>query len=293
MRNLPYFIVDVFAEQKYAGNQLAVFTDAGNLDEKEMQQIALEINYAETTFILSKEKVNGGYDVRIFTPAEEVPFAGHPTIGTAFVINHVFENNSAKKIMLNLKGGQIPVEPIEGYYWMRQNNPKFGNNYDIIYTKDLLDLNSDDFDENYPITDVSTGLPFMIVPLKNLDAVKRASVDLKRFQSHFTNNENAARAVLVFSPETYHSSNDINCRMFAEEYGVVEDAATGSANGCLLSWFLKNNYFNKNEISVSVEQGYEMNRPSLLLHKGKKIDEENFEINIGGKIQMVAEGKWY
>lgn len=292
-RNLPYYIVDVFAENRYAGNQLAVFTKPKGLSDEEMQKIALEINYAETTFILSDQQENGGYEVRIFTPMEEVPFAGHPTLGTAFIINNFSNPTPQEKVALNLKVGQIPVKVAGPNYWMKQINPIFGASFSIKMMMEVLGLEEEDFYLGYPIEEVSTGLPFLIVPLKSLAAVKKAQVNRPAWQQHLRENQPMAKMIMIFSPETYKAENDLNCRMFGEELGVVEDAATGSANGCLLGYLLKNNYFGKKSIDISVEQGYEMMRPSLLLHSGSKVDEQTFDINIGGQVQLVAEGLWY
>jgi len=128
---MEFYILDVFAEEKYAGNQLAVVRDAATLSDKAMQRIAKEMNYSETTFILSDDPRDGGYDVRIFTPREEVPFAGHPTLGTAFVVRNEIASQAAETVVLNLKVGQIPVTfgrggDDEGMLWMRQNEPVFG-----------------------------------------------------------------------------------------------------------------------------------------------------------------------
>ena len=109
MEKLTFYILDVFAEEKYAGNQLAVVRDAGGLSDAEMQKIAKEMNYSETTFILSEQPRGGAYDVRIFTPEIEVPFAGHPTLGTAFVIQQEIVGEPVEVVNLNLKVGQIPV----------------------------------------------------------------------------------------------------------------------------------------------------------------------------------------
>src|SRR4051794_15153338 len=128
VKKIHYSIVDVFAEEKYTGNPLAVFKNAGNISDLEMQQIAKEMNYSETTFILSDSKNDGGYDVRIFTPNEEIPFAGHPTLGTAYIIQNEVLKESVENLMLNFKGGQILVSfnKQEEVLWMRQNKPTFG-----------------------------------------------------------------------------------------------------------------------------------------------------------------------
>jgi len=135
MEKLTFYIVDVFAEEKYAGNQLAVVRDAAVLSNSQMQQIAKEMNYSETTFILSEELREGGYDVRIFTPGAEVPFAGHPTLGTAYVIRQEIIKKPVETVNLNLKVGRIPVTfqdagEGEDILWMKQIEPTFGEVFD-------------------------------------------------------------------------------------------------------------------------------------------------------------------
>jgi len=289
---LPFYIVDVFAEEKYAGNQLAVLRHTKVLDTETMQKIAKETNFAETTFIHTDEKDEGGYHVRIFTPVAEMPFAGHPTLGTAYVIRQFIQEKKENTILLNLKVGQIPVQVKADYYWMRQINPVFGSVFSKNDVKEVLGIDATDIDGRFPIEEVSTGIPFLIVPMKQLSAVKKVKINLEKLRTHLNRKDSGALAIFVFCPETYHPQNDLNCRMFADELGVAEDAATGSANGCLLGYLLKNNYFGTDKINIQVEQGYEMNRPSLLKHSGKKVNETIYEINIGGKVQMIAQGDW-
>src|SRR3972149_8909191 len=169
MNKPTFYITDVFGNKKYSGNQLATFINCDTFDSTEMQKIAREINFAETTFITSLQKQNGGYNVRIFTPNYEVDFAGHPTLGTSFIINKYLENGKAHKIMLNLKVGQIPVEIKNEEYRMQQINPEFGNMLEINQLAGTLNLNPGDFNELFPIQEVSTGLPFIIVPLKKMN----------------------------------------------------------------------------------------------------------------------------
>ncbi len=126
MDTLTFYIVDVFGLKKFTGNQLAVFLDAGNLSTREMQLIAQEMNFSESTFILSREPINGGYDVRIFTPKSELPFAGHPTLGTAWVIREEILKKPITQLNLNLKVGQIPVTFQGEILWMKQGFPAFG-----------------------------------------------------------------------------------------------------------------------------------------------------------------------
>ena len=294
MRKCPFYIVDVFAEEKYAGNQLAVVRDAKALSDIEMQQIAKEMNFSETTFILSDQKRNGGYDVRIFTPKEELPFAGHPTLGTAYVIQHEIIREPVETIILNLKIGQIPVtlkysgEQID-ILWMKQMAATFGRIFEPEQISQVLGINKREMDDRFPIQEVSTGLPFIIIPLKTLDTLKQAKVIRDKYFDLIKDTQ--AKAMLIFCPETYDKENDLNIRVFADYYGVPEDPATGSANGCLAGYLVKYRYFGNDQIDIRVEQGYEIGRSSLLYlrakDKGEKID-----VSVGGKVVMIAKGEF-
>lgn len=289
----PFYIVDVFAQQKYAGNQLAVFTEAGNLSDAEMQQIAKEVNFSETTFIRSLEPRSGGYDVRIFTPAQELPFAGHPTLGTAYVLQKLL-GKPVETIVLNLAVGQIPVtlsyqngEP--EVLWMQQKPPTFGEKFPIDTVAPILNLKPDDIDPTFPIQEVSTGVPFFIVPLRTLEALKRAKVDRDRCLQWVESTE--AKCILIFSPEAYNPDSQLGVRMFADYLGIAEDPATGSANGCLAAYLAEYAYLGDQPVDVRVDQGYEIGRPSLLLLKASKKPEE-FQVAVGGNVILVARGEF-
>lgn len=286
MGNPTFYILDVFAEKKYAGNQLAVIRGAGNLSDEEMQSIAAEMNYSETTFILSEEEQNGGYNVRIFTPKEEVPFAGHPTLGTAYVIAQEIKAESVERIILNLKVGQIPVI-LGDVSWMRQPSPTFDNTFTASQLSRVLGIEDTDLDERFPIQEVSTGLPCIVAPLKSLEALKRCRVDRDAYYDLISTTQ--AKAILVFSPEPYDKA-DLSVRFFADYYGVPEDPATGSANGCLAGYLVEHRYFDTDSIDVHVEQGYEIRRPSLLYLRAEKTEGE-IGVSVGGKVQMVARGE--
>lgn len=294
MKKRTFYIVDVFAEKKYAGNQLAVFRDAKGLSDREMQRFANEMHYSETTFILSEEKRNGGYDVRIFTPEQEIPFAGHPTLGTAYVIQQEILKEQVEKVGLNLKVGQIPVtfnyrEKDIDILWMKQKNPTFGQAFDSSPISQVLSLDKEAIDHRFPIQEVSTGLPFNIVPLKTLDAVKQAKIDRDKYFELIKDTE--SKAILVFCPETYNKENNLNVRVFADYYGVPEDPATGSANGCLAGYLVKHRYFDKDRIDIRVEQGYEIGRPSLLFLKAEE-KKDTIDVLVGGKVIMIAKGEF-
>jgi trans-2,3-dihydro-3-hydroxyanthranilate isomerase len=294
MEKHTFYIVDVFAEHKYTGNQLGVFREAERLSGEQMQQFAKEMNYSETTFILSDEQRDRGYDVRIFTPEQELPFAGHPTLGTAFVIQQEIVKKPVEKVILNLGVGQIPVTfKYDGrqvdIMWMKQINPIFGSTFDLDTISQILNLDKKEIDERFPIQDVSTGVPFIITPLKTLDAVKRAKIDKGKYLELVKDTE--AKCIMVFCAQAYDKQNDLNARVFAEYYGVPEDPATGSANGCLAGYLIKHRYFGKDHIDIRVVQGYEIGRSSLLfLRAGEK--QENIDVFVGGRVQMVAKGEF-
>ncbi len=290
MSGHTFYIVDVFAEKKYAGNQLAVFRDASGISDQEMQAIAREINFSETTFILSDQENQGGYDVRIFTPKEEVPFAGHPTIGTAHILQEKILQGNTDKVVLNLNVGQIPVTfSQDGYAWMKQIQPGFGPTHQPGKMAKILGLDVSEIDERFPIQEVSTGLPFFIVPLKTIGTLKKTKVDKDRYFDLIKNTE--AKGILVFCPESHEPQNNISVRVFVEYFGVPEDPATGSGNGCLAGYLVKHRYFGTDNIDIRSEQGYEIGRPSLLLFKAEQRG-DNIDIWVGGRSVFVAQGEF-
>jgi len=293
MAKLVFYIIDVFAEEKFAGNQLAVYRNARALSGEAMQKIAKEMHFSETTFILSEKQRDAGYDVRIFSPEKEMPFAGHPALGTAFAIQQEIIKQRVDKVVLNLKVGQIPVSfNYKGNHpdtlFMKQVSPTFGQIVDPKTVSKILDLDVDDVDARFPVEEVSTGMPFLIVPLKTLDSVKRARTNRNEYFNLIKRLE--AKAILIFCRETYDEENDLNVRMFADYLGITEDPATGSGNGCLAGYLVKHRFFGKDRVDLRVEQGYEIGRPSLLLLKAENKFEE-IEVLVGGRTIMVAKGE--
>jgi trans-2,3-dihydro-3-hydroxyanthranilate isomerase len=290
MSKLSFYLVDVFAERKYAGNQLAVVDSGTALSSA--QEIANEMHFSETSFILSHKQRKGGFDVRIFTPSAEVPFAGHPTLGTAHIIRHFLIKKPVDNVLLNLKVGQIPVRfekagARQETVWMEQVPPTFGKIFSVPQLAQVLRLSVGDFDGRFPIQEVSTGLPFIIVPLKTLDAVKRARISM---DSLLELAKEAKAGILVFCPETYEKGNDLNVRVFVDLFGIPEDPATGSGNGCLAGYLSRYRYFGTDEVNARVEQGYEVRRRSLLLLKAED-RAGNIRVHVGGKVILVAAGK--
>jgi trans-2,3-dihydro-3-hydroxyanthranilate isomerase len=288
--NNPFYIVDVFAEKKYNGNQLAVFLQAESIPSEEMQHLAREMNFSETSFILSHVPRNGGYDVRIFTPGEEVPFAGHPTLGTAHVIRQVLLEGRADTVKLNLKVGQIPVRfDKDQNGWMTQIEPFFGTVHPRENLAPILNLAPDDIDDRFPVQEVSTGLPFFIVPLKNLSALQRARVNRDLYFPFIQGT--LAKGILVFCPGARNPLNDISVRVFVDCYGIPEDPATGSGNGCLAGYLIKHRFLGQPSLFLRVEQGYDMNRPALLKLRAEEEGKGAIRIQVGGQALTLARGE--
>lgn len=288
----PFYIVDVFAETKYAGNQLAVFRGVDGLSDADMQRFAKEMNYSETTFILSETPRHGGYDVRIFTPQAEIPFAGHPTLGTAYVIQREIMRAPVETLTLNLQVGQIPVAltyvgDATDILWMQQPAPTFGTTFEYRRIAQALSLDESALDHTHPIQEVSTGLPFIIVPVTTLDAVQRAKIAHDLYMQVIR--DTAAKAILIFCPETMTQGHDLHVRVFADYFGVPEDPATGSGNGCLAGYLVRYRYFASERIDVRVEQGYAIGRPSRLYLRAHETP-AGFDVRVGGKVVMVATG---
>jgi trans-2,3-dihydro-3-hydroxyanthranilate isomerase len=294
MTNIPFLILDVFATGKYTGNQLAVCLDARNLTDLQMQQIAREINFSETTFVTSTDPVNSGYNTRIFTPTTELPFAGHPTLGTAFAIQQEILKDAVERVNLNYQVGQIPVDLnyLDGevdILWMHQQQPKFYDAVDVESLAAVIGVNPIDIDSRYPIEPVTTGLPFIIVPVKTLAAVSQAKLNLDLYDR--TVKKLPAQAILIFCPETINPTRQLHVRVFTECFGIPEDPATGSANGCLAAYLAKYQYFGSTNLDITVEQGIEMGRASLLYLRAHYTP-TNCPVSIGGKVINIAKGEF-
>lgn len=284
--SMTFYVTDVFAEGPYAGNQLATLPNAASLSTEEMQKIARAFNFAETTFIVGGSLASG-YDVRIFTPMSELPFAGHPTLGTSYLIRHVLpetikEAGPVKTITLNLGVGSIPVEfGDDGVLWMTQKQPVFAETFKPGDVAQALGLSIDDIDENYPCQMVSTGLSFLLVPLVSYDALKRAKVV----------GESISEPCFIFCKGGYNDEQQIRARMFAGGLGVPEDPATGSANGCLAGYLSLYELLGSSRVDIRVGQGYEIARPSQLYLRSQPHDGE-IMVRVGGKVSLVASGQW-
>ena len=303
MSKLKFYIVDVFACEKYAGNQLAVFIDLEKeLSTTQMLQITREINFAESTFIRTIED-DGSFGVRIFTTEYEVPFAGHPTLGTSYIIAKHLLKEPKNELVLRLEKGDIPVQISkpkmleESRFTMQQVQPEFSKTFRLEAVSTLLDIPLNAFDTTMPIQEVNTGLPYLIIFLRDLKGIQNLKLSSERLKSflmkeqlHKDNNPRGLTSSLFFiTTETVAPENDYHTRMFVLEDGKIwEDAATGSANGCFLAYLLKHQ---KKQQSVIVEQGYEMGRKSILYLDGA-LNDSDYILKVGGQVVPVSEGMW-
>lgn len=288
MASKRYYWVDVFADRKFEGNQLAVFPEADGLDEEDMQTIAGEMNLSETTFITGQENYGEtpSYRTRIFTREEELPFAGHPTLGTAFVLRNL---HGGDRILLNLKVGRIPVDfSTEGgrlFGEMTQVEPVFGKTYDRRDVARTLNLEESDLDQELPVETVSTGNPFMIVPFRTLDALRKVNPDFARMERFL--GESDAKFMYMVSRETESPGASLHARMLF--YGG-EDPATGSAAGPAAAWMIKHGVIEPG-LKSFIEQGIEMGRSSRIFVSGSIESGKPSGIKVGGQCFSVGRGE--
>ena len=280
-----YYIADVFAEEKNGGNQLAVVFPKHELSDEEMQAIALEFHFSETTFVTGMK--DDAYAVRIFTPAVEVPFAGHPTLGTAAVIAREYGLDSQTPIKLSLKAGVIPVTMSagDGVLWMKQNQPEFGARYDIKTIAEKFGMYMNDFHPAYPPAVVSTGIPFLMIPLGGADALRHSQAVFSTGSGRVT--KDMENPFYCFLPPEHPYGGTAAARLFAPQFGIAEDPATGSAAGCMGAYLT--HYGPDKTIDIKILQGAEVNRPSVLYVKTTKTGEK-FEVLVGGKVVFFSEG---
>ncbi len=297
-------MVDVFAERVLEGNPLAVFHDARALSDEEMQALARETNLAETTFVLpaddpEQERLHG-VRVRIFTTQEELPFAGHPTLGTAswLRLNHP-SLRGADAITLRLGVGPITVrfEPggdagvVRGR--MTQNDPVFGSVHDRASVAAVLGLREEDLANGYAPQTVSTGLAFCIVLLKDLSVLKRLQISQREAVAWLAKTD----AKFFYCIATKNREESVNAglqRVFCARmqfYGG-EDPATGSASGCCISWLVNQGLVEADE-AVMIEQGNEILRPSRITVSARTVDGRVCDVRVSGRTIPVAKGSFF
>ena len=302
MRSYRYLHFDVFTDHLFGGNQLAVFLDARGLPAETMQAIAKEMNFSETTFVLPPEA--GGTDarMRIFTPGEELPTAGHPTVGTTFALarSGVIERGR-QRFVYGCNIGPVPVTMTWngdelGFVWMTQSLPTFGAVIpEPARTAAALSLSPAAVAATgQPVQVVSCGVPFLLVPLTTRSAVDSAVVNPGVLEMLFTQVNTKAHGLMVFSTQPGDARATVYSRMFAPEMSITEDPATGIATGPLGCYLVRHKIVRPERAGAMISlQGVKMGRPS---HVHMSIGLENGEIasvRVGGESVLAGEGTLY
>ena len=301
-RSLKFYQADVFTGQPFGGNPVAVFPDAQGLTHVQLQQIAREMNLSETVFVLPPTDQAAVVRLRIFTPTQEIPFAGHPVLGTFFVLAElgiISVKGPMTRFMQECNIGLFPVElhAEDGRVdrvVMTQPKPEFLGPVDAM--EDVYKIagalglpKSAITDMKWPIEVVSTGLPVIVVPVRTLTAVRSirpdaaAIIDVcRRF---------GANGIMAFTTVTVEPSATVHARMFAPSIGILEDPATGSASGALGAYLVQNGVVDvAPTVDIVVEQGYEIERPSQILVRIESDDDMIQTVKVGGQCVMVVEG---
>lgn len=290
MRKLPFHLVDVFTERMFGGNQLAVYTDGRGVSDAEMQQIAREMNLSETTFVLPPADAANDFRVRIFTTTSELPMAGHPTVGTAFILKRAgLIAGASTKFEEGV--GVIPValHP-SGLIEMTQLLPKYGPVFeDRATVAEMLSILPEEITEGLPIEVISCGVPFLFVPLRSLDALRRVRPRLDVWDRALAGF--VAQEVFVFTREVEHAGSTTHGRMFAPSLGIVEDPATGGASGPLGCYLIRHGLVPRgSRVEVLSEQGFEIGRPSYIHITVDMRADQITSVRVGGRCHWVGEG---
>ena len=281
---------DVFSSTPLEGNSLAVFSDARGMSDGEMEAVAKEMNLSETTFILPRDPAaerDRGVRVRIFTVQEELPFAGHPTLGTAFALRG---NSGSTEVVLELNVGKVPVrfedtaaQPTFGE--MTQVDPVFGMQHEREVVARATGLQVEDFDASLPIETVSTGLAYTITPLRSLAVIQNLRVDLHKATEYLE--KTGGKFFYFVSRETVDPAAGLHARML---FYNGEDPATGSAAGCTAAWMVAHGVADP-ERRVLIEQGIEMQRPSRIFVRASRRDNRIVNVRVGGNAVEVIRGE--
>ncbi len=298
MRKLRYHLVDVFTDRAFGGNPLAVFPHAREVSPRVMQALAKEFNLSETTFVLPPGDTRNTYRVRIFTPAVELPMAGHPTIGTTFVLarEHLFDWAGPETTIRLEEGiGTIPVTlRQEGngavFIQMSQPLPAFGAQLaNKQAMAEILSLEKDAIDPQLPLEVVSCGVPFLFVPVRDIRAMR--SIRFRQDVSKRVLRDFETANVFVFTREVEMEGATVHSRMFAPVLGVAEDPASGAASGPLGCYLVRHGLVAQaKKVEIVSEQGIEMGRPSVIHIEIEQEDGRITAVRVGGQCYYMGEG---
>lgn len=302
LHTIKFYQADVFTDLPFSGNPVAVVPDAQDLTDQELQQIAREMNLSETVFVFPPTNPAASIKIRIFTPSQEIPFAGHPVLGACYVLGQLKRLPLTEPVTRIAHECNIGVFPVELHVHdgeilrvvMSQPKPEFLGSVDAL--KDLFEVASAlSLDKRlitgtkFPVELVSTGLPVMIVPVRTLTAVRSIvpnSAEIRGLCARY-----GVNGIMVFTTVTVEELSAVHTRMFAPPIGVVEDPATGSASGALGAYLVKNGVVNVGPLTnIVAEQGYEIDRPSRIFIQVVSEDDAIQEVKVGGQAVMIIEG---
>ena len=292
--NYSFYQIDVFTNTPFSGNPLAVFFDVEELSSQTMHAIAKEMNLSETTFVLPPGEMPADFSVKIFTPEKEIPFAGHPTIGTAHILRETGRAISGDhSIKLSMKAGIITVtqglidnllfmdQPLPEYLPVLDCAEKIGNVLSIPTSSIKL--------SRYPIQIVSTGLPVILVPINSIKSLEKIVINASKLDNFL--HSLGVEMLYAFTDETLNPSANIHARMFAPPLGILEDPATGSAAGAMGAYIYKHKILPENNLkNIVIEQGYKMGRPSCIHVEIYHEHNEIKKIRVGGESVTIIEG---
>ncbi len=300
--SLKFYQVDVFTRQPFGGNPVAVFPEAQGLTDYQLQQIAREMNLSETVFVLAPTNQAAVVRLRMFTPTQEIPFAGHPVLGTFYVLAQlglIAVTDGVTRLMQECNIGLFPVEihAREGQVtrvMMTQPKPLFLGS--VEETEDLFDIAealglsiNQIVGTKKPVMMVSTGLPVLIVPVRTLTAVRSILPDAAAIVG--VCERLGTNGIMVFTTMTVEDHATVHTRMFAPAIGILEDPATGSASGAIGAYLVHNGLVEVGPMTeLIVEQGYEIERPSRILVQVESEDDAIQSVKVGGQVVMIVEG---
>jgi trans-2,3-dihydro-3-hydroxyanthranilate isomerase len=300
MREYHFIQADVFTDRPFTGNPLAIFPEADGLSSEEMQTIAKEMNLSETTFVLPATEKKAQFRLRIFTPGSELPLAGHPVVGTCFILAErgtIPLDEGTNRIHQECGAGVLPVDIIVkngkvDQVVMTQSPPRFFDEYhDKKRLADSVGLSEDQLlPDGLPAQVVSTAVPQLMVPARSLRHIDKIEIDLVAMRKVLA--ATRSDSFMIFTRECVHDEATVHARMFAPTMGIAEDPATGSAAGALGAYLVGRGLVKAEPTAhILVEQGYEMGRPSAI-HVEVDADEHGpTEVRVGGQAVEVAEGK--
>ena len=280
-----FYTLDVFTQNIFGGNPLCVFPDAQGLNTSEMQQIAQEFNLSETVFVFPPQNPSHTHRLRIFTPKTELMFAGHPTLGTAYLLSKI---NPTSSLIFEEGVGtiRVKVDLDTGYSELTSTQtPEYDDQYpEITKIAQILDINPEDI---LDCGAVSCGLPFLFINLRNLAVIGKARLNLSLWSDILSSYW--APHLYLFTRETIAKDVDIHARMFAPGLGITEDPATGSGATALAAYLAKSSP--QGTLEWVIEQGIEMGRPSLLKATADCHNNQIQTIRVGGNSVLVSEGR--